>query len=360
VAAYSADPFDALQEATRLSEKRRLYADETFFREGWADIIAIFGDATPWFLTQCANVMVKPDGIVGRVVEPVLQHLADHRVDVLAAELVPFDRALVRLLWQFKQNVATLDRLEVLDRLQSACPSLFLLVGAAAEDDVPLSVRLTAIKGPAKLAGRRPEHLRSQLGVHNRFLNVVHSADEPADHVRELGLLFDRSARHDLLVRARDGGNGLSEAHAWTRRLYAQHPRHDLDFRASLRRLANAAGDRSLLCARPSWAKVRDLAVASDVLDPWDVIVVGTHVVQEDVPGVGRLIDSDAQELWRPDGAAVTTSVCWATALHTAPDSDRLSCGRSRRHGPALLAHVLHERGEGCVDNVDLFHPDEF
>ena len=51
---------------------------------------------------------------------------------------------------------------------------------------VPQSVRLWGFNGSAFAAEPQPHHLRTHLGINDRFFGYVHLPDEPADVVREL------------------------------------------------------------------------------------------------------------------------------------------------------------------------------
>lgn len=62
-----------------------------------------------------------------------------------------------------------------------------------ADNNYPLSVRLTEQKGAAKETLRSKYHLRSILKPLNIILNYVHTADEPADVIREIGILCGTS-----------------------------------------------------------------------------------------------------------------------------------------------------------------------
>ena len=53
--------------------------------------------------------------------------------------------------------------------------------------DVPASVELTGLKGPTDPDARAPGQLRHLLGRYSYLLNLVHTPDEPADVLRELG-----------------------------------------------------------------------------------------------------------------------------------------------------------------------------
>ena len=67
---------------------------------------------------------------------------------------------------------------------------------------MPATVRLSNLKGGPDAATRGAGSLRSALRSANRLFTFVHTADEPADIVRELAVFFDRDERRRLLAEA--------------------------------------------------------------------------------------------------------------------------------------------------------------
>lgn len=163
-------------------------------------------------------------------------------------------------------------------------------------------------------AQRRTGELRAIVGGPNRMLSGVHIPDEPADVVRELGILFDGDARRALL---RDVGACLGDdppvpgdAHtnATVEALYRQHAAVNLDVGAPLARTRAlvAAGAtnrpeateqlREMLAALaaggtlPWGAFLAQLERA--VLAPplWDRLLLGTTYVQEGAIESSRVV----------------------------------------------------------------------
>src|SRR5207237_1940393 len=93
-----------------------------------------------------------------------------------------------------------------------------------------------SLKGPARQAERRPGQIRYRLRNPALLLNFLHTPDEPADAVRELGVLFAADERLALFGELREARDvSLRPAFAAA---YAETPPHALDLDASLELLA--------------------------------------------------------------------------------------------------------------------------
>jgi hypothetical protein len=112
-------------------------------------------------------------------------------------------------------------------------------------------------------------------------LNFVHVADEPADLLRELAILFDRRDRFEIMRRIIhdqhcDGSATTAEV---VTDLENSHPAHDLDLQHSLERLlqARVLQDGDVHQFR-QWIK-------EGVKLPWDSLCA---IIDPHAPGVNR------------------------------------------------------------------------
>jgi nucleoside diphosphate kinase len=180
--------------------KASLYEREIYFREGLAAAQDTLGGELSDVLRNSALLMLKPDGVLTARLGPVLSFLEAHGFAVVAAQSVAFTPLLWREMWRYQLTSATLDRLAVNEHVYSSSPALLLLLREEGPSAVPATVRLSGLKGSSDPAARSADSLRSRLGHANRILSHIHVADEPADLVRELGLLLDPRARRRLLA----------------------------------------------------------------------------------------------------------------------------------------------------------------
>jgi nucleoside diphosphate kinase len=293
---------------TVLPDKARLYGDEAWFREAWADVVAVAGGRAFELVHEHAGVLFKPDAIASHAIETALGHLSRSGFTPVSARRVEFDRHSVRALWHYRFNVATVERMALHDLIMSAGPSILVLLRdeESADGPVPASVRLTSIKGPSRPERRTPDHLRTVLGVKDRLLNLLHTADEPADLVRELGIFLQGPVRRDLVAEVLRGGDPHS-LHELVRELQARETKRDFELDAALARvatdaatkarangsrdagrwsdaarLATSARDGSEDARRGLWEILTELGGA---VDRWDLATIGSWTVPQDEPG---------------------------------------------------------------------------
>ncbi|MEU1513125.1 nucleoside-diphosphate kinase [Streptomyces sp. NPDC005811] len=304
---------------TRSQTKSDLYARETYFREGLSDAEEVLGaEALATVLLDTALLMVKPDGLAAGVLPPVLEYLTEHGFTPAAVREFRFQPFHWRELWRYQLTSATLDRLAVNELLLGVGPALFLLLRGGPGHRLPGAVRLSTLKGSATLEAQKPGTLRSLLGQPNRVLSYVHVADEPADLLRELGLLFDASVRRELLESLR--GDTLSSRDkdaldAALERFAA--PTRSLAPTDALRRVAEAVDraepgpaaesarlrlDRMARGERVEWRPfMADLATAGVRPDRWDLAVLGTYFIVYDEPGYPKTLTNPDSEWWTAD-----------------------------------------------------------
>jgi nucleoside diphosphate kinase len=313
---------------SRLEKKRELFSADPFFCAAWGQIIDRWGSETRGRLWRLSSVIFKPEAVVGRSIGRGLAFLRRCGFTPVTAHAVQLARDSVEEIARYQINVATTERVEVVHQLTGAAPSLLtLMVDKRQPLDVPATVRLVGLKGHVDPARRPPQSLRSALGSSSRLVNHVHTPDEPADVVRELGVLIDPEARSSVLDAIEAEKDRTAEAEATARRLYAAHPRHDLDFDGALdridvaaQRLEGRAAPRATeltelrrLCHMLRTRRDGDHARLFELADAlgvkaalWDRIVVAAELVEADVPGEEPTLPTVGIDLWRPAAAEGT------------------------------------------------------
>lgn len=217
--------------------KLERYARDIAFREAWTDLAACWGDEAEEILRRRAFVLFKPETVLMRRLEEASAELERHGFAPVLWRLVRLDRNLVRAVWRYELAEAPLATLAAVDVVATA--GVCLLVGL--RDDRPepgryASARLASLKGPTRQEERRPGQIRYRLRSPAVLLNFLHTPDEPADAVRELGVLFAADERLELFRELREARDvSLEPAFAAA---YAETPPHALDLDASLELLA--------------------------------------------------------------------------------------------------------------------------
>ncbi|HVW48290.1 MAG TPA: nucleoside-diphosphate kinase, partial [Solirubrobacterales bacterium] len=221
-----------------------------FFREAWEEWSAAWGTEAVEAAGAHAAMLFKPDGVAARMIDPAIEFLAEHGFTPAAAIAVDLDRGTTRWLWLYRFNVASVDRVRLHDLVNTAGPGLLLVLRDRhrGPGDIPATVRLTDLKGPSRPERRRPDQLRSRLGVSDRLINFVHTSDEPADLLRELAILVAPAARPALFAALAAGDPG-----AWSatrRQVEDALPPHSFDGDAAAGRIRAQA--EAALAAGPA------------------------------------------------------------------------------------------------------------
>lgn len=94
---------------TSQPEKVHAYTGDTYVRESVDQLDRAGVDAAK-FAREHSLLLLKPDAIVGRAVEPTLEWLADNGFRVVDADRVTGDRLLARALWYYSWNIASTER----------------------------------------------------------------------------------------------------------------------------------------------------------------------------------------------------------------------------------------------------------
>jgi nucleoside diphosphate kinase len=294
----------ALRALTRSEEKVGHYLVDPHFRSGQRLITASAAMARTF-------VVLKPDALAGRRVGAALDIIRANGFDVLAARTFRFSPLLTREVWRFQFNIASQDRADVVDLLLPSAESLLLVLrdtGWTGPDALPAACRLAGLKGSADPAARRPGDLRTVLRGPTTLFNFMHTADEPADVVRELAL-FDLVTGPPASTAAQlTAPMPESDLTAAIDRLYDVVPAHDLDAAASRRRLSRypvrAVADAAGADDYPGWRAV--LAAFPGGQPPadalWDLLSLATAEIDCNVPGLRPVIPTIGAAHWTAEG----------------------------------------------------------
>jgi nucleoside diphosphate kinase len=291
---------------SRIPEKIEYYRHDVYLREALAELTERFGASLPEVLWRSTSMIVRPEGLRSGRLPTILDFLDRHGYAVVAARAVAFDRFQAREMWRYQHTLASIDRLAVTDQILIGNPSLVLLLRARTPGEFPASVALCTLKGPADPAHRRPDTLRSLLDQPNLMFSLIHCADEPADLVRELGIMFDSPARRELIA-ALDGDRLDVSGQAVLAAAVATPPMaFTLDetlarARAALRgTAASSMLDTLTNRNRDSWRPLmREIHRTTSHVDPIDLAFIGTCFIEYDEPGGRKLLGGSDPAAWR-------------------------------------------------------------
>jgi hypothetical protein len=227
--------------------KRELYAVDPYFRDAWDDILEFWSeDEAPGKVFELASVIFRPDALVVRGVHRSLKAIRQLGFVPIAQKVFRYDRMSVREGWRYQLNIATRERIDVMDMIMPATDSLYIMMKRiSGERRVPASTQLSSHKGPSLPEHRQPHHLRALLGKPQvSVLTYLHISDEPADLIRELGVFFDRSGRVEILNAVNANEHASRRLDPMIEKLYAEIPEHPIDFSAALDRIERAFRER--------------------------------------------------------------------------------------------------------------------
>lgn len=274
-------------------EKARVFAGDTRFKDCWADLGEVFGVSAVDALCAVAVLIFKPDAVIGRRIPASLAFLEEHGFIPIVGETIRLHRRSAYAIWRYDWRTSPRDRIELSILMLSASETLILVLQDTKYDGtIPASIRLNQLKGAAEPEKRTKRHLRTVLAPPNWLCNFVHVCDEPADVVREVGILFDKRRRRSFFA------NLAQEvrAPAWielkqrAEQLETRYPGHDLDFARSLARLkcsglVSGADIEKIKSASKYETELRwdELRAMMDLSRPganvWDFICVACEVV---------------------------------------------------------------------------------
>lgn len=302
-----------------MPKKRELYSKETYFRESWRDARQCLGSLAVPQLQRTALLVLKPDAFFGRRAEAAIDFFRERRFVPIAWTEFRYTRCTMREDWRYQLNQLSTDRLELNERLLTCADStLVLFHDGDREPALPAAVRMQALKGNSLPELHQPHQLRSVLHSTNRLFKFVHTADEPADIVRELGVLFDSALRLELYRMMGAGQSDGSEAlQSHLHAKYAQFPEHALGLQQSLALLkqASAAGGpraRRLAVALERYATdglppgrflcldafEAELDAAGLALPFLDTLVLATHFIHHSYPLEFAVMRGDGHDGW--------------------------------------------------------------
>ncbi|MFE2970152.1 nucleoside-diphosphate kinase [Streptomyces sp. NPDC059340] len=314
-------PHPTVAPLTRNPLKPSLYSQEPYFREAFVDLEALLGERTVDTVMRHGLVVVKPDGFALGTTGTVVDFYTRHGFEPVDIRPVAFTPTVWRSLWAYQMTQASIDRLLVNDLVIDGS-AVALLFRSRTDSPLPTAVRLSALKGPARMEKQDEDCLRRAIGQPNRIFSLVHSADEPADFVRELGILFSQRDRRAMASAMASGIPSAQSVRFLDEvRLSDERPLRTFDRETSRKRVIDAIGERIAHGSTPTAQQDRLLRAVEDLeagrilqasklfgalfdaevqVDSWDLAVTVSEVIEDDVPGASKVIDNFGTSAWEP------------------------------------------------------------
>ncbi|MFG2348676.1 hypothetical protein [Streptomyces phaeochromogenes] len=181
------------QELTTYADKTRLYSAEANIRESLYALAAAgdLDDASLGIRLRPVGIGVfRPDAIAHGKIADALAYFARLGARPTFCTTTRITGPMVREIWRYQLNVASGERISLLDLLFEATPSILVVFTADAGVPVPCAALMADSKGEADPAVREGWELRSHLSSPHRIEVYMHIADEPVDVVRDGGIIL--------------------------------------------------------------------------------------------------------------------------------------------------------------------------
>ncbi len=263
------------------SVKRALYAIDTYFVETFRLAAAVFGEELESQLSSLCSILLKPETMASRRADLVIENLKQKGFHMCACIPVELDRTIAREIWRYQINAYSEARLRFMDRWITTAPALYCVLrdGPPHCDNLRArsqnaADRLTRIKGNSNPGKVAPGSLRGLLGHSIDIINYVHTADDPADFLRDMGILFGPDRCHALLSSLNDD---RSEAD-WRTEIqtcYQKIDRHDLNVQNAFERAKLALPGNKVLI------ELSDLAASMEYRQTGSFHPMATKLVLE-------------------------------------------------------------------------------
>ncbi|AEV87133.1 nucleoside diphosphate kinase [Actinoplanes sp. SE50] len=204
------------EELTTVDGKADAYAVEARFRQTlYACAQATHADDSGlgMQIRQVGLGMFRPDAIAAGKAVPTLEYLRRFDCHPYAYFPVQITAKEYEEIWRYQLNVASGERLALLDLMFSWSQSILVQFRrTAAVIDVPVTVLMADVKGPADPVNREGWELRAHLASPSRVETYFHTADEPADVVRDGGLLLGARRFAEMLAEPCDEARDVAGA----------------------------------------------------------------------------------------------------------------------------------------------------
>ena len=276
-------------ELSMLDQKAALYAVEPTYRETLYEIATRVDQLSAMgpLLRQTSIGLIRPDAIAHGKVADALTFYGQLGIHPTYAMQIEVDRIAVREIWRYQLTAASGARIRLLDLVLTAGPSV--LTCFAADPDIPelpCTVLMADAKGPADVAERQGWELRSRLHSPNRIEVYIHCADEPADVVRDGGLLL--------------GAAGFADAIAGSQRQWPAGPERVMEMAS---RAATDPRMREEVVIDPVFHGVVEGRLGASRVDRWQLIrtaAAGCSMLTGSAES--QISDSGIAQWWKSSG----------------------------------------------------------
>lgn len=170
--------------------KREKYPEDPDFCFGLEVVQSVAGSHHLELLEHTAMVILNAACLASGQLETALNFLKEHGFTPVYARLMLYTEETVRKVWFYQLHTFRPDRWQLILDLLLIGPSLLVLLQHKQPTASSAAAQMKALKGPSDPILGEPHQLRMRLGALNKIINLVHSAEEPGDVVREMAIFL--------------------------------------------------------------------------------------------------------------------------------------------------------------------------
>lgn len=170
--------------------KREKYPEDPDFCFGLEVLQPVAGTHILELLERSALLVFNAACLVTGQLETGLDFLKEQGFMPVYTRLLQYTVETVRKVWLYQLHTFRPDRWQLILDLLLAGPSLLVLLQHKQPTGSSAAARMKALKGPSDPILCEPHQLRTRLGALNKIINLVHSAEEPGDVVREMAIFL--------------------------------------------------------------------------------------------------------------------------------------------------------------------------
>jgi hypothetical protein len=182
-----------------------------------------------------ASILFFPDAIVSRAIDPTLALLQRLGLEPVAATAFELDWDIMSEVRRYVPKPTTRQAIKMRNLIETAGPSLYVLLAASSSDRRDCAERLNKAKGSAFPWMREDHHIRSVLASPHPMLKLFHTPDNDAQLRFEMGV-YTRHRPEAFAIMRRDA-EGMR---AIAQEILDRTPLHDLNFNTALARFVTA------------------------------------------------------------------------------------------------------------------------
>ncbi|MBJ8107560.1 MULTISPECIES: nucleoside-diphosphate kinase [Bacillus cereus group] len=220
-----------------------LYFNDIFFLEGYNSVLE--EKLSTETLNNTALMVLKPDCIIANKQKIIFEYLNNNGYQIISINKINYHKHLIRSDWYYQINIASKERLLLVDKFLSFGPSYVVFLKRNEFKKTPATVELTSKKGSSIPELRNPGDIRYELGVVSAQLNFIHTADDPMDLIRSLGLYFGYKQRSKLIKNFNTSVTSVQNALDYIDADYKNIIKNELSFQKSLNNIVNQANKNS-------------------------------------------------------------------------------------------------------------------